>query len=612
MTQTDRPAPEPVGLPLPVPRWNLVRAPEPADVQRLEVGLRLPKVFCRLLAARGLTSPGEAKRFLRPRLSHLLDPAGLLGASQAASRLARAVERGQCVFVHGDYDVDGIAGTALAVGWLRGLGCPAQGFVPARSDGYDLSAPGVEQAAAAGARVLMTVDCGMRAHAWVQRATERGMDVIVTDHHVPGASLPPAHAVVNPNQRGCAYANKGLCGAAVAFKVLQLAARMLGRPAAEAWRHLDLVGLATLADQVPLVGENRALARLGLHAVGQTARPGLRRLALEACGAVGEGRPDWEDAVFRLAPRINAAGRVGDPATALGLLLAEDAEEARGLAETLERDNATRKALQRRTLDEALEELAGAYDPERDRAVVLAREGWPAGVVGIVASQLVERLSRPVVLFALDGEAGRGSARSVAGFDVHAALADCAEHLGRWGGHPMAAGMDLRADRVPAFGEAFRNVARRRLADSDLRPAIDVDLEVGVEDLRGPLPRWCRYLAPFGPRNREPVFLVRGVRAERPRRIGDGSHLGFRMSAGRAGLPAIGFGLGRRHAPEDVASGPMDVAFALAEDRLGLYPTVKARALDIRRSDHPLDATRRAAAPRDEVRARAVAPAPAV
>lgn len=562
----------------------MARAPESGDVHRLAANLGLPHVFCRLLASRGLVSPGDAKRFLRPRLSHLHDPAELLGALEAARRLVQAVERGQSVFVHGDYDVDGIAGTALAVRWLRDLGCSAQGFVPDRSDGYDLAAPGVERAAAAGARVLMTVDCGVRAHAWVRRATEQGMDVIVTDHHVPGASLPPAHAVVDPSRPGCPYPNKGLCGAAVAFKVLQLAARMLGRPAGEAWHRLDLVGLATLADQVPLLGENRALARLGLHAAGRTRRPGLRQLILGACRAAGDAGPNWEDAVFRLAPRINAAGRVGKPATALGLLLADDADEARGLAETLERDNATRKSLQRRTMDEALEELAADYDPGRDRAVVLARHGWPAGVVGIVASQLVERLCRPVVLFALNGDAGRGSARSVAGFDVHAALDACAEHLGRYGGHPMAAGMDIRADRVAAFGEAFRTQARRRLAAADLRPSIDVDLEVGVEDLRGRLARWCRYLAPFGPGNRAPVFMVRSVRAQRPRRVGDGSHLRFRLSAGAAGLSAVGFGLGRLHAPEDVASGPVDVICELAEHRLGPYPTVEARALDVRRS----------------------------
>ncbi len=553
-------------------------------MRRLQAALRLPPAFCRLLAARGLRSPDDAKCFLRPQVSHLLEPADLHGAPEAARRLAQAVERGETVLVHGDYDVDGIAGTALVVHWLRGLGGKAEGFVPTRRDGYDLSRPGLERAEAVGARVLMTVDCGIRAHDWVRRAAEQGVDVLVTDHHRPGRS-PPAEAlaVVDPNQRDCTYANKGLCGAGVAFKVVQLAARMLGRPAAEAWRRLDLVGLATLADQVSLVGENRVLARLGLQAVGATARPGLLQLVRNACGDPGAGRPDWEDAVFRIAPRLNAAGRVGDPATALALLLADGPARARSLAETLERDNATRKALQKRTLNEALAELRGR-DLERDRAVVLARTGWPAGVIGIVASQLVERVCRPVLLFALDGDSGRGSARSVPCFDVHEALEACAEHLGRFGGHPMAAGMDIRADRVAAFSEAFHAHARARLAAADLRPSIDVDLEVAVEDLRGRFAHWCSYLAPFGRGNPEPVFAVRNVRARQPRRLGDGAHVRFRIAEDRFGLPAVGFGLGERFSPEDLASSSLDVAFTLAQDRRGPYPTMEARAVGVRRA----------------------------
>lgn len=568
---------------LPEPRWTSAPPPQPARVLQLQEELRLPSVFCRLLAARGLADPDEAKRFLRPQTSHLLDPAGLRGAPEAARRLVQAVHREETVLVHGDYDVDGIAGTALAVGWLRALGCKAEGFVPARRDGYDLSRPGLERASAAGARVLMTVDCGIRAGEWVGRATEQGIDVLVTDHHRPGASLPPALAVVDPVQQDCAYANKGLCGAGVAFKVLQLVARELGRPAAEAWHQLDLVGLATLADQVPLVDENRVLARLGLQAVGRTARAGLQALVRNACGAPAEGRPDWEDAVFRIAPRINAAGRVGEPETALELLLASDAARARRLAETLEQDNAARKTLQAKTLGEALAELGRDYDPARDRAVALAGQGWHRGVVGIVASQLVERLWRPVALFALDGDRGRGSARSVPGFDVHAALESCAGHLERFGGHAMAAGMDIRADRVRAFADAFRAQAQAQLGAGDLRPEVRVDLDVAVEELRGRFLHWCSYLAPFGPGNPEPVFAARNVRPRGPRRVGDGSHVKFRIDGDGFGLPVVGFGLGERFSPEELASATFDVAFALAENRFGPYPTMEAKAVGVRR-----------------------------
>ncbi len=568
----------------PTPRWELAPRPPTEAVRRLQESLRLPPVLCRLLAARGLASPEEAKRFLRPRRAQLLDPAGLRGAPEAARRLASAVERGERVVVHGDYDADGIAGTALAVHWLRDLGGKAEGLLPSRRDGYDLSRAGLERAVAQGADVLMTVDCGIRAGKWVRRASEKGVDVVVTDHHLPGASLPPALAVVNPNQPGCEYANKGLCGAAVAFKVLQLAARLLGRPAEEAWPHLDLVGLATVADLVPLVGENRVLARLGLHAVGSTARPGLRALVEKACGGLRDGVPDSADVAFRIAPRINAAGRVGQPETALRLLLAEDAGEARRLADVLERDNALRKSLQKDTLADALAQLERDCDPVRDGAVALASDGWHPGVIGIVASQVVERVSRPVVLFAMDGEAGRGSARSIPDFDIHAALQACSEHLDRFGGHRAAAGMEIRRVRLDEFGKAFRAEARKRLAGCDLRPALAVDVEVGLEELRGPFFRYCRYMGPFGQGNPDPVFAVRNAQAQRPRRFGRGSHIEFRLAGGGSGLRVVGFGMGGRLSPEELSSGPVDVAFTLAENRRGPYPTVEGLAVGIRSS----------------------------
>ena len=565
-------------------RWTFGPPPPPKAVQRLEESLRLPPALCRLLAARRLLCPDEAKRFLRPRRAHLLDPAGLRGAPEAARRLAAAVERRERILVHGDYDADGIAGTALAVHWLRELGAAAEGFVPSRRDGYDLSRPGLERAVAYGADVLMTVDCGIRALEWVGQASEKGIDVLVTDHHLPGPSLPPALAVVDPNQPGCGYENKQLCGAAVAFKVVQLAARLLGRSADEAWRHLDLAGVATVADLVPLVGENRALARLGLHHAGTTGRPGLRALVEKACRGLREGGPDSADVAYRLAPRLNAAGRVGEPETALRLLLSDDDAEARRLAGVLEGDNALRKSLQKQTLAHALAQMERECDPMRDGAVVLAGDDWHAGVIGIVASQIVEQVARPVVLFAMDEEIGRGSARSVPQFDIHAALQTCSEHLDRFGGHSAAAGMDIRRARLDGFGRAFRAEARRRLAGCDLRPAVAVDLEVGLEELRGPFFRYCRYMGPFGQGNPEPVFAVLGARARRPRRFGDGSHVEFRLDGDRFGLRVAGFGMGGRLSPEQLSSGAVDVAFTLSENRRGPYPTVEAVAVGIRPS----------------------------
>ncbi len=535
-----------------------------------------------MLAVRGRDSPEAARSFLRPLLTSLHDPALLRGADAAARRLARAVERDEMVVVHGDYDVDGVSGSALLAHWIRALGGRAEPIVPDRfRDGYDLSRPGVERAAALGASVLVTVDCGIGAVEAVRLAVEAGMDVIVTDHHAPGPLLPDALAVVNPNRPDCPYPNKDLCGAGVAFKVGQLLARELGRPADEAWEYLDLVAVATIADLVTLRGENRILARYGLRVLSRTGRRGLA--ALMRIADIAPGSPVEADMVaFRIGPRINAAGRVGDAGEALRLLLAENPLEAGRLAERLDRANRERRDLEGRTAAEALAALRGSYDPARDRAVVVAGEGWPPGVIGIVASRVAERIHRPAVVIALEGARGRGSARSIPPFDLHAAVSACAEHLDRFGGHHQAAGMDIRRDRVAAFREAFQAVARERLGSAEPRPVLRVDAEIGLGEVDLELSRYMRYAGPFGRGNREPVFVARRVRLAGPPRVLKGAHLKFRMVRDGAGLGAIGFRLAQRVSLDAIADRPVDVAFTLLENTFRGETTVEARVADIR------------------------------
>ena len=489
------------------------------------------------------------------------------------------------VVIHGDYDADGITGAALLTQWIRALGGRAEAIVPDRlAHGYDLSQAGVARAAARGATVLVTVDCGIVALEPVRQAVDAGMDVIVTDHHTPGPVLPPALAVVNPSRPGCPYPNKDLCGAGVAFKLGQLLARMLRRPEDEAWQYLDLAAVATIADQVVLEGENRVLARYGLRAVTDTSRPGLR--ALMANADLKPGEPvDSAAVAYRLAPRINAAGRVGDSATALRLLLTRDPEEARGLAGVLEQNNNERKELERRTTEEAFAALAAGYDPARDRGVVLAGDGWHPGVIGIVASRIVERVFRPVVVIAMDGDTGRGSARSIPPFDLHGAIAACAEHLVRFGGHHQAAGMDIRRDHLPAFREAFQAVARRRLGAAEPRPSMQADTEVTLHEVNRDFYHYLRYLGPFGRGNPEPVFVARGVSFAAPPRVLKGGHVKFRMVRNGAGLGAIGFRLAERLPADSLGSGPVDVAFNLMENTFRGLTTVEAKVVDIRPAD---------------------------
>ena len=575
-------APRPV-LPVVTPRWA-DPGKVPLKVTRaLEDALSLPDVLCTLLAVRGYEEPERAKSFLRPVLSQLDPPESLSGVKQAVARIDEAIDGGQTILVHGDYDVDGVAGTALLTTWIRRLGGNVIPFVPHRvRDGYDLGTAGVEAARDAGAVLIVTVDSGIRAHDAVGRASAAGLDVIVTDHHTPEQTLPPALAVVNPNRADCSYANKGLCGTGVAFRLCELLA--LGRGIAQEELHasLDLVAIATIADLVPLNHENRTLVRYGLKALERTEIPGLRAL-MERAG-LGDGRVDAGQVAFRLAPRINAAGRMGEAMTALDLLMTDDPARAKSLADRLEADNNTRRDEEAQTLREALDKLSGTFASERDFGVVLEGDGWHPGVIGIVASRIVERIHRPTVLVSLSNGQGRGSARSIPGFDLFGAISSCREYLGRFGGHRAAAGMDIAGDRIEAFRQAFNTEARDRLGGEVPRPTLRPELEIQLSQATERVAHLLSYFGPFGIGNPSPVFLARGVDLLGPaREVGKG-HLKLKISQRGHSLDAIGFNLVDRISPDSLGTGSLDLVFKL---KLGVFRgrrRVEAHVLDVRPS----------------------------
>jgi single-stranded-DNA-specific exonuclease len=544
--------------------------------------LRLPEAVCAVLAGRGHADPEAAKRFLRPLLAHLHDPALLTDGPEAAERMARAVREGESILVHGDYDVDGICATALLTRFLRSRGANVTPFVPHRlRDGYDLSDAGLRAAVDARASLIVTADCGTVALEPLARARALGIDVVVTDHHTVGPSMPPAFAFVNPQRPDCPYPEKGLCGTGLAFKLAELAARALGADPSEVHALLDLVALATVADLVPLRTENRVLVKFGLRRFADSRVLGVRAL-LEVAG-VDAGSVTAGQLGFVVAPRINAAGRIGESADALRLLLTEDADEAAALAGRLEAVNRTRQEEDRRTLAEALELLEREYDADRDYGVVLAAEGWHPGVIGIVASRVVERIHRPTVLLALDGEKGRGSARSIPGFHLYDALAACREHMGRFGGHAQAAGMDMARASVPALREAFNAEARRRLLPDDLQPMLRADLEIDLAEVDLGLLHWLEYLGPHGIGNARPVFFARAVRLERARVLKE-AHLKVSLRAGSGVLDGIGFGLAARHPPEALDGGLHDVLLRLERNEWRGVARPQARILDLRPS----------------------------
>lgn len=528
-----------------------------------------------------------AKRFLRPRLDHLGDASRLADGPAAALRIADAVRNGETILVHGDYDVDGISAAALLTRFLRRHGGDVVPFVPHRlRDGYDFSTAGLTAAQRAEATLIITVDCGTVAHEAVAEAGAAGIDVVVTDHHTVGERLPDAVAVVNPQRADCSYPDKNLCGAGIAYRVAELVERELvgGSPASEGSELpelLDLVALATVADLVPLAGENRVLAHYGLRRMAATRWPGLR--ALLRVSDVDPMSVTSGQVGFRVAPRINAAGRVGEAADALRLLLTENEEEADVLAQRLDVLNAERRDEDRRTLDEALDDLGGRFDPGSDYGVVLSGSGWHPGVIGIVASRVVERIHRPVVMIALDGDVGRGSARSIPGFHLYDALAECAEYLNRFGGHRQAAGMDVAADRVEAFRSAFNEVATARLSGEDLRPTLTPDAELRLGDADLDLVHWLAYLGPHGIGNPGPLFRAVGVEVDGARVVGE-RHLKATLRQGPHRLDGIGFGLAERHPPETLTAGRYDALLRLERNEWRGRVGVQAKLVDIRPS----------------------------
>jgi single-stranded-DNA-specific exonuclease len=557
----------------------LPATPDPAQVALLAEELKLPEIVCRLLLARGHAVPDEAKRYLRPRLDQLHDPLSMLDLDRAAERLARAVRERETVLVHGDYDVDGMASTTLLVRALRGFGGVARAFIPDRlRDGYDLTDAGVRAAIEAKAKVVVTCDCGTSALGPVRRLCEAGIDVIVSDHHLPGGPLPDCLAVLNPRRPGCDYPDKDLAAVGVAFKLALAVAKRLGASETPILEMLDLVALATVADIAPLRGENRVLVRYGLKMLAETRNVGLRAL-IRAAGL--DNKPITAGRVgFILAPRLNAVGRLGHALRGVELLMCEDEHRANAIARELEELNRERQAIDRATLAQA-REMAARLDLDSTYGVVLASEGWHPGVIGIVASKLVEELGRPVLLIALDGEEGKGSGRSISAFDLHAGLGECRDLLIRFGGHRMAAGVTVRADRVEELARRFDEVARSRLRAEDLVPEVRVDLEVPIGEVTDELESLLRHFEPFGIGNASPTLVVRGARLVAPPRTVKGDGLKLRLETPHGELDAIGWGLAPL-APTLDPSRPVDVAFRLERDEWNGRSRLQARLVDVR------------------------------
>jgi single-stranded-DNA-specific exonuclease len=527
--------------------WTIRPCPH-QDASALAAALGISWITASVLVRRGYGDPERARRFLAAELPR--HDAALLGdTAVAVDRIRQAVARGQRICVHGDYDVDGICATALSVLALRELGAEVDWHLPSRFDeGYGLSGETLARLSGDGVDLVLTVDCGITAVAEVEEARSLGLEVIVTDHHRPGPSLPACPIVATKPSR---YPFPELCGTGVAYKLFEAFGLDLTR-------HLDLVALATIADVVPLLDENRAFASAGLRALARTQKLGLQ--ALMRAARVDPAVVDAGSVAFRLAPRINAAGRLGNPAAALELLLTDEREQAARLAAKLEELNRERQAVEDRIVRAAAAKLEEWPEAKRRRhAYVVADDDWHEGVIGIVASRLVERFHRPVVLIAGGDGDWKGSGRSIAPYDLHAGLAACAGHLERFGGHRAAAGLSIKPENVDAFAEAFAAHAAEHLADGDLRPVTHIDAVLPPRT--APSLALCEELAklaPFGLGNPEVTLLAESCELRDLAAVGDGKHLRFRVAQGGA----IAFGLGS-HLDRFRSQARFDVAFRL-------------------------------------------------
>ena len=530
-------------------------------VTRIARELELSPITAAVLVRRGYDDPSRARGFLEGGVPEH-DPFGLGDMAAACEAIRGAIAAGRRICVHGDYDADGICATALAVLILRELGAEVEWHLPSRFDeGYGVREETVSRLAGDGCGLVLTVDCGITATAEVAAANELGLEVVVTDHHQPADEL-PACPLVGP-YRDCGYPFGELCGTGVVFKLGQA---LLGSTSAALLRHLDLVAVATIADVVPLVDENRGLAIAGLRALASTQKPGLRELM--NVSRVDPAAVDAASIGFRLAPRLNAAGRLGHPEAALELLLTEDRDQAARLAHRLDELNRDRQTVEERILREAVEEIESWPGPrQRHRGYVLAREEWHEGVIGIVASRLVERYHRPVVLIAGGEREWKGSGRSTGSFDLHAGLAACADRLVRFGGHRAAAGLSIDPLRIESFAAAFAAHADANLTEAELRPVTRIDALVHGPELTLDLCAELARLAPFGLGNPGVTLLVAGCELSDVAAVGDGKHLRFRVQDGAVDAgSAIAFGFGRQ-LDRFRQEARFDIAFRLEENQ---------------------------------------------
>ena len=571
-------------------RWtfrNETSLEKTAEVKKLSDQLTISPILTEILINRGIDTFEKARSYFRPDMKDLPDPFLMDGMQIAVDRIEQGIRRNESITVYGDYDVDGTNGAALLWSFLKSAGASVRYYVPDRiKEGYGISNVGLDRAKEAGCTLLISVDCGITAVKQVDYAKSIGIEVIICDHHEPGDPLPKALAVLDPLKPHCKYPFKFLCGCGVGFKLAQalssndfIRAKFGGSVEDRLKDYLQYVALATIADIVLLSGENRTMVKLGLELINSNPLPGIR--ALIATSGLTPGRIHAGQVVFILAPRINAVGRLGDAMRAVDLLTSTDFNKAIGLAQVMEEENLNRRRIDEETFLQAQEIHQQNQNVDSERAIILHQGSWHPGVIGIVASRMVERYYLPAIMMTTVDGVAKGSARSVAGFDIYQALKRCEDKLIQFGGHKYAAGLTVDLDKLEEFKTAFHKVAKELLTDNLRTPEIKIDAEINLQEL---VPKFVRVLGqfgPFGPDNMRPVFIARGAEiAGQPRIVGH-NHLKFRMKSNGRVFDAIGFNLGALMSKVANGGKTVDVAFSIDEGEFAgeAVPQLKVRDL---------------------------------
>jgi len=568
-------------------RWTILQA-NPEKVTSLQQALKIHPAICKILVQRGIETFDEAKTFFRPALTDLHDPWLMKDMEKAVDRIMAAIENHEKVLVFGDYDVDGTTAVACMYQFLKKFHSNLDFYIPHRyREGYGVSKAGIDFANANGFSLVISLDCGIKSVDLIGYAKELGIDFIVCDHHLPDLELPPAAAILNPKQKGCKYPFKELCGCGVGFKLITALAQKLGAPTEAPFEYVDLTATAIAADIVPITGENRVLAYYGLKKANENPNNGIKALA-QLSGLMSQLHIN--NLVFMIAPRVNAAGRMDDARKAVLMFVSESYDQALQYAEMLHNDNTDRKEADSNITDEALALIKGDELLINKKSTVVFQPHWHKGVVGIVASRLIEHYYRPTVVLTQSGEYAAGSARSVPGFNLYEAVHACKEHLIGYGGHFAAAGMTIELDKIEAFRNKFEEVVSTTIPPELLMPEIVIDTEIEFRDITWSFYKIISQMEPFGPENLRPHFLVRNVTDSGYSRILKQEHLRFVLRQDNLTFTGIGFGMAEKF-PLLQLKKPIDIVFKIDENEWNGRRTLQLRMIDVRLShDSPYSA----------------------